>query len=122
MEQAQREMVIGFYKWHIVMKSFHFMTKFVVRHQASDTYLKSTMEKYDKFIEVCMGHHGQIQLGEFDVRIGIINDDNIFEHIKIFNDFLSNLKIVYAEYNDLLNIRDEMESDLHQLVYLLRLN
>jgi hypothetical protein len=122
MEQAQREMVIGFYKWHIVMKSFHFMTKFVVRHQASDTYLKSTMEKYDKFIEVCMGHHGQIQLGEFDVSIGIINDDNIFEHIKIFNDFLSNLKIVYAEYNDLLNIRDEMESDLHQLVYLLRLN
>ena len=122
MEQAQREMVIGFYKWHIVMKSFHFMTKFVVRHQASDTYLKSMTEKYDKFIEVCMGHHGQVQLGEFDVSIGFINDDNIFEHINIFNDFLSNLKIVYAQYADLLNIRDEMESDLHQLVYLLRLN
>ena len=121
MNEVQREMVIGFYKWQLIIKSFHFMTKYVVRHEASDRYLKSFIEKYDKFVEVCMGHHGQIVLGEFNINITIINDDNIFDHIKEFNEVLLTLKNVYAEYSDLLNIRDEMESDLHQFIYILRL-
>lgn len=121
MNEVQREMVIGFYKWQLILKSFHFMTKYVVKHEASDRYLKSFTEKYDKFVEVCMGHHDQVELGEFNIHITIINDTNIFDHIKEFQQVLLTLKNAYAEYSDLLNILDEMESDLHQFVYLLRL-
>ena len=121
MEKIQKDVIIGFYKWHLIVKSFHFMTKFVVRHEAAGKYLDSFMEDYDKFMEVCMGHHGQIKLDDFGIEIRKINDENIFDHIKEFAEFLTTLRTVYADYPDLLNIRDEMEADLNRLVYLLRL-
>ena len=121
MEQIQKEVVIGFYKWQLIVKSFHFMTKFVVRHEAAGKYLDTFIEDYDKFMEVCMGHHGQIKLDDFSIEVRKIDDENIFDHIDEFGKFLETLRSVYSDYPDLLNIRDEMEGNLNRLVYLLRL-
>jgi hypothetical protein len=122
MEQIQKDVLMGFYKWQFLMKSFHFATKYNVRHKAVGKYLDNFVEDYDKFMEVCMGHHDQIEIdSEFTITIGEINDENIFMHIDTFEMFLSNLRIIYEEYPDLLNIRDEMEANLNRLVYLLKL-
>lgn len=80
------------------------------------------MEDYDKFMEVCMGHHGQIVLDtDFNIRIEQVNDDNIFEHIDNFNQILDHIRDQYENELDLLNIIDEMEANLNRLVYLLEL-
>jgi hypothetical protein len=122
MEQIQKEVLIGFYKWQIIVKTFHFTTRHVVRHEAAGKYLDSFIEDYDKFMEVCMGHHGQISIdSEFIIKIDKINDKNILHHITEFGKFLTSLRTVYVDSPDLLNIRDEMEASLNRLVYLLKL-
>jgi hypothetical protein len=122
MESIQRDVLLGFYKWQLLIKSFHFVTKYNVRHEAAGKYLDNFMEDYDKFMEVCMGHHGQMSMdNEYTIKIGIVNDDTIFYHIDKFGEFLNNLREPYEKHSDLLNILDEMVANLNRLVYLLKL-
>jgi hypothetical protein len=122
MESLQRDVLLGFYKWQLLIKTFHFVTKYNVRHEAAGKYLDNFMEDYDKFMEVCMGHHEQMSMDtEFTIKIGIINDQTIFFHIDKFGEFLTNLRGPYEQNSDLLNILDEMVANLNRLVYLLNL-
>ena len=119
---TQKGVVLGFFKWFIQMKSFHFMTKIYNRHLNVDKYLEAFSGLYDKFVEACMGHHGQVELGSYQLEVGDIDDQNVFSYIDNFRDFLESLKVVYRENLDLLNIRDEMEAETAKLVYLLKLD
>jgi hypothetical protein len=123
METIQIDVLMSFYKWQLMVKSFHFCTKYNVRHEAAGKYLDNFMEDYDKFMEVCMGHHGQLEMNrEFNITLDEINDDNILEHVEQFSTILNHLRVPYEEHTDLLNIIDEMEANLNRLVYLLKLN
>ena len=120
--EVQKRVVFGLFRWYIQMKSFHFMTKIYNRHYNVDQYLDAYSKLYDKLVEVCMGHHGQIHLGDYQLTIENIDDGNVLDHVARFQEFLSSLKVVYAENSDILNIRDEIEAETAKLVYLLRLN
>jgi hypothetical protein len=118
--ELQKDVMLGFFQWQLFIKTFHFVTEYNVRHEASGKYLDNFMEDYDKFMEVCMGHHGQMSMDtEYTIKIAVINDQNIFNHIDKFNVFLTRLRNSYKEHSDLLNILDEMIAKLHRLVYLL---
>ena len=119
---TQKGVVLGLFRWYIQMKSFHFMTKIYNRHLNVDHYLDSYSKLYDKLVEACMGHHGQVQLGEYQLMIENIDDNNVLEHVNKFQEFLNSLKVVYANNSDILNIRDEIEAETAKLVYLLKLN
>ena len=122
METVQKHVLMSFYKWQLMVKSFHFSTKYNVRHEAAGKYLDNFMEDYDKFMEVCMGHHGQFEMDrEYTITLDKVNDDNILEHVEEFSEILNDLRVPYEEHTDLLNIIDEMEANLNRLVYLLKL-
>ena len=120
--ETQKGVVLGFFRWYIQMKSFHFVTKIYNRHYNVDNYLETYSKLYDKLVEVCMGHHHQVELGSYNLSIEHIDDSNVLQHIAKFLDFLNGLKVVYAENSDILNIRDEIEAETNKLVYLLKLN
>lgn len=121
-ESVQRDVLLGFYSWFLHMKTYHFLTLNYNHHKIVDGYLSKYSDLYDQFMEVCMGHHGKVKLTDFNLPISVINIENLYNHIDRFLTFLDGLKTVYAKYPDLLNIRDELEAETNQMVYLLRLN
>ncbi len=99
------------------------MTRIYHKHENVDKFLEKYSELYDKIVEVCMGHHGIINLGDFTIEIKDINDNNVSEHINEFsNSALSNMRAIYKDNYDILNIIDEMEAELNKLQYQLLLN
>ena len=98
------------------------MTRIYHKHENVDKFLEKYSELYDKIVEVCMGHHGIINLGDFTIEIKDINDNNVSEHINEFSNIaLSNMRAIYKDNSDILNIIDEMEAELNKLQYQLSL-
>ena len=118
----QKGVVLGLFRWYLQMKSYHFQTEIYNRHYNVDQYLDAYSKLYDKLVEACMGHHGRVHLGDYQITIDSIDDSSVFEQIDKFQEFLTSLKVVYAENSDILNIRDEIEAETAKLIYLLRLN
>jgi DNA-binding ferritin-like protein len=121
-EELQKLVVSTFFTFYLQMKTFHFQTESYNRHANVDAFLKEYSELYDRFVEVCMGRHGTIEMGDYSLAIKSIDDDNVLEHVDTFLDFLDELRELYADYPDLLNIRDEMEAAVHVMVYKLNLD
>lgn len=120
--EIQNDVVRTFFKFYIQLKSYHFMTRIYHKHENVDKFLEKYSELYDKIVEVCMGHHGIINLGDFTIEIKDINDNNVSEHINEFSNIaLSNMRAIYKDNSDILNIIDEMEAELNKLQYQLSL-
>jgi len=118
----QNDVVRTFFKFYIQIKSYHFMTRIYHKHENVDKFLEKYSELYDKIVEVCMGHHGIINLGDFTIEIKDINDNNVSDHINEFSNIaLSNMRTIYKDNLDILNIIDEMEAELNKLQYQLSL-
>ena len=105
---TQNGVVLGFFRWYVQMKAYHFMTKIYNRHYNVDQYLEVYSKLYDRLVETCMGHHGQIVIGEAQITIEPIDDSNVLEHVAKFQEFLVGLRTVYNENSDILNIIDEL--------------
>ncbi len=119
---TQQTVYEKFVSLYVGLKGYHFTTKFYNRHRAIDKFMEQYSGLYDKFMESCMGHHGQMTLQSYTLSIPTINDDNILEYLHQFLQYL--LEYIgehYHNYPDLINIRDEMITEVEQLIYLLRL-
>jgi len=120
---VQNEIVRSFFKFYIQLKSYHFMTRVYHKHENVDKFLEKYSELYDKIVEVCMGHHGILNLGDFTLEITNINDINVSDHINNFKEIaIPNMRIIYQKNLDILNLLDEMEAELNKLQYQLSLN
>ena len=103
------------------MKTYHFQTKIYNRHYNVDTFLEEYSKLYDRFIEVCMGKFGIINMGDYELQIRAVDDDNIFDIVNDFNLFLYQVRENYAKYSELINICDEIQAIINLLLYKLRL-
>ncbi len=120
---VQNDIVRTFFKFYIQLKSYHFMTRVYHKHENVDKFLEKYSELYDKIVEVCMGHHGILNLGDFTLEITNINDQNVSDHINNFKEIvIPNMRIIYNKNLDILNLLDEMEAELNKLQYQLSLN
>lgn len=117
----QKDVVSIFFTLYIQMKTYHFETKIYNRHYNVDVFLENYSKLYDRFIEVSMGHFGPINMGNFTIAIANVNDKNIHEIVKQFILVLQELKKLYTNHSDLLNIIDEIDAETNQLIYKLRL-
>jgi hypothetical protein len=103
------------------MKLYHWNTENYPRHKASDEFLEKLNNNVDKFVEVYIGRYN-IKPRINNIEIGQdITDTNIVELLtrcrKSFEDFSCCITDT-----GLLNIRDEILSDINQTLYLFRLN
>ena len=103
------------------MKTYHFETKIYNRHYNVDTFLENYSKLYDRFIEVSMGRFGPINMDTYTLTIEPVNDDNIHSIVNEFIKVLQEIKRLYTNFSDLLNIRDEIEAETYQLIYKMRL-
>lgn len=119
-------MITNLLTLHNQLKVFHWQTKSYASHQAyGDTYNILT-DLIDEFVEVFMGKYGKIKNEDgFNVNLVNLKDNNqetsfIDEQIKYLSSDLRNK--LKEEDTDLLNILDEMLSNLNKLKYLLTLS
>ena len=113
------EITITFFEMLLMIKLYHWRTHSFATHKATDHLYKSLNEHMDEFIEVLLGKTGS-RMNFSDKKsiqlIDIESPTKFKERIEAFKKYLSNIPI---KDTDLLNIRDEILSDLNQFTYLL---
>jgi len=120
-KNMQKDILSIFFTFYLQMKTYHFETKIYNRHYNVDTFLENYSKLYDRFIEVSMGRFGPINMDTYTLTIEPINDDNIHSIVNEFIKVLQEIKRLYNDFSDLLNIRDEIEAETYQLIYKMRL-
>ncbi len=113
------EITITFFEMLLMIKLYHWRTHSFATHKATDHLYKSLNEHMDEFIEVLLGKTGS-RMNFSDKKsiqlIDIESPTKFKERIEAFKKYLSNIPI---KDTDLLNIRDEILSNLNQFTYLL---
>ena len=108
------------------IKIYHWMTKSYARHKASDDFVNNLTSKMDKFIETMQGIENVRLSVPLSKKSQFIlrneNDKGIIDLLENFRDWLSNsLPKLLHKNTDLLNIRDDMLSDVNNTLYLFTL-
>lgn len=107
------------------IKVYHWQTYSFGRHKATDDLVSSLDDHIDKFTEAYMGKYGRPKFTKKTSQFHIhdITDKNGAHLIQSGIDYLiKNLpKKLDKTDTDLLNIRDEILGDLHQVIYLFTL-
>lgn len=119
------ESVIKFF-FHISnsVKLYHWQTKSFARHKATCDLFAQLTALIDDFVEVYMGRYGRPDFnGSFKLNIKELTEENAHEYITECVDFLQRVLPKYLKENDteLMNIRDEMLSNLNKTLYLFTL-
>ena len=101
------------------LKLYHWSTKSYARHKATDQLHKSLSELNDKFVETMIATYGRPTFdADFDLTLCQWSDDDAINELTSYRDCLIN-HIPFADTDvDLLNVRDEMVSDINQALYL----
>ena len=103
------------------LKIYHWTTTSYARHKSSDALVDSLSEKMDKFLETIQGIHGKrlVLPAKKQISFKNENDKSIIKLLEKFKDWLNNVLPKYIKKNtDLLNIRDDILSDINNTIYL----
>lgn len=108
------------------IKVYHWQTKVYSRHKATDTVIEELDKNIDKYVEVYMGKYGRPKLSSRSNTIKLMNLSEP-SAVKFVKQCIAYLKKELVDGlsptdTDLVNIRDEMLSDLDQLLYLFTLH
>jgi DNA-binding ferritin-like protein len=107
------------------LKLYHWQTKIYARHKAVDKVLKALDETIDSFVEVYIGKYGRQKLSatQATLKLSNLTDAGATNLCKSAVTYLLKqlTKGLTADDSDLINIRDEMLSQMHQLLYLFTL-
>ena len=114
------KLVMNLLNHQVILKLFHFQTNAYGAHKASDEYLEKYAILMDKFLEVAQGIYGRVTVKKYTLSGSSHTDTNIGTHLNGFVILLTNrIDDILNNHTDLLNIRDEIISNIEQLKYLL---
>lgn len=106
------------------LRIFHWQTGSYAQHKAFGKAYENIGDLVDQFIEVLMGKHGKLEAegGKYEIELANFKEGNVDG---VLNEFISYLETFDSELDekdsDLLNIRDEIKSEVNRLKYLLTL-
>lgn len=106
------------------VKLYHWQTKIFARHKATCDLFAQLSTLTDDFVEVYMGRYGRPNFnGAFKLTIKELTEENAPQYISECVEFLEKNLPKYLKETDteLLNIRDEMLSNLNKTLYLFTL-
>jgi len=108
-----------FFKLAVLLKLYHWNTDSYARHIASGTLFDGIILSMDNFIEVYQGRYGKV-FTHIEMNIDAPNDTQI---VKILNEAKTYLNGLTEELNgetdtDLLNLRDDILSQINKTLYL----
>jgi hypothetical protein len=126
MKKFKKEITLIFFEMLLMVKLFHWKTYSYATHKATDELYDKLNDDIDKFIEVLLGKTGtRIDLmGQKNIPLIDLNSpEQLKSKIDSFKSYLvgltNNKAISLMSNTDLLNIRDEILSDMNQFLYLL---
>jgi DNA-binding ferritin-like protein len=121
-----KEVTVIFLEMLLMVKLFHWKTYSYATHKATDELYSKLNDDIDKFIEVLLGKTGsRIDLmGHKSISlIDLSSPEQLKTKIESFKSYLvgltNNKGLGSMTNTDLLNIRDEILSDMNQFLYLL---
>ena len=103
----------------------HWQTTFDAKHKAYGNVYESLDGFIDEFVEAMMGKYGRPQ---FESEFSIMFQDISYISIQKFMDGITEFLVAITDEldskydTDLLNLKDEMLSEINKLKYLLTLN
>lgn len=105
-----------FFEHITIMKMFHFQTKLYGTHKIVDSYLS----KFLLNMEVGQGQYGIITNEHIKINCSMITDSNVNTYL---DQIIEKLNIIgvhaFVNNQSLINIKDDMITDIAQLKYLL---
>lgn len=108
------------------IKLYHWQTKVYARHIATDKILEDLEKNIDSFVEIFIGKYGRPRISGKNAAITLQNltESGAVRLIKAAIKYLQGglSKSLKPADTDLINIRDEIVSDLGQLLYLFTLH
>jgi DNA-binding ferritin-like protein len=108
------------------LKVFHWQTKSYAQHIALGEAYETLDELFDKFVEVYYGKYGRPEKEmEYGYKAYSYKLESVVSTIQEYKDtILASLAedLSSGSNSDLLNIKDEIESEINKLLYLLTLN
>jgi hypothetical protein len=119
------EQIHFFFHLRDQIKLYHWQTRVYSRHIATDKILEKLDEAIDSYVEVYSGKYGRAKLTGKNATITVHNLTEAGA-VRLVNAAIKYLqgpitKTLKPSDTDLMNIRDEMLSDLNQLLYLFTL-
>jgi len=105
------------------LRIFHWQSETYAQHKAFGKAYENLGDQIDRFVEVYMGKYGKVR-AKLTYSIELDNlGENYLDYIDGYINYLQSLnsELDASKDSDLLNIRDEMLSELNQLKYLLTL-
>ena len=120
-QDTLNEIMKFFFTLQLLNKMYHLSTTSFARHKASDVFDDDLQKHIDRFAEVYIGKYNvkpSITRITFDLEF--LSDDGI---VRLFTEsriYLENLDRLVIE-TELLNIRDEILSDINKSLYLFNL-
>ena len=105
------------------IKLYHWQTHVYARHIATDQILEKIDKNTDAFVEIYIGKYGRPKLSGKNATISLQNltEAGALRLVKAGIKYLQSFTKTLFD-SDLLNIRDEIMSDLSQLQYLFTLH
>jgi len=109
------------------LKLYHWQTKVYARHIAVDKVLKDLDELIDSYVEIYIGKYGRPKVtGDNAVlRLQNLTDAGALKLVKSAVTYMMKTLVAHLnpkEDTDLINLRDEMVGQMHQLAYLFTLH
>jgi len=104
------------------LRIFHWQTDSYAQHKAFGKIYESLDDLVDSFVEKYMGTFGRSKpTTTFVLELKPLSTSNVDIAIQHFIDYLKDMNNEIPDNTDLLNIRDEILGEIHQLKYLLSL-
>jgi hypothetical protein len=115
------EIVKFFFTLQLNMKMYHWITNSYPRHKASDEFGGKLGELMDKFVEVYVGRYNvKPVVSTIKVDPAFLTENGSEDLLIKSKKYLEELGNVIKS-SDLLNIRDELLSEINQTLYLYQL-
>jgi hypothetical protein len=101
------------------LRMFHWTSKIYNQHVITGKLYEALDEKIDKFVEILLSTRN-LDATHLTVRSTTLNREGLMKKLNEFIIFLGQFDGDLS--SDLLNIRDEMLADVHQHIYLLKMD
>jgi hypothetical protein len=120
-QEKFNEIVTFFFTLQMINKVYHWNTISFARHKATDGFNNKILDLIDRFVEIFIGNYNMKPVvNNIYINDMYLSDDGIVELFIFTKKFLIKLDR-YIDSSDLINIRDEMLSEVNQALYLFNL-
>jgi hypothetical protein len=114
-----KDIIEFFMQVELNVQMYHWMTKSFSRHKATDALFGNLVQQVDKFMEVYIGKFGRPKIIHETIHVQCMSDTSFKKYLETVASKLEAFDTRLG--TDLMNLRDEILSSIHQTLYLFTL-